>query len=95
MKVLEFHLKRVQMARHGLVLNQDEAAGLRIVLGPVLTPKSLICSPNDQQNLGSILSYCHTANGGTAVETATVLEPGPYASCADGSHDAQLGHATD
>ena len=38
-KVMEFDLKWVHMARYGLILKQDGALWLRIISKPLLTPK--------------------------------------------------------
>ena len=39
---MEFDLKWVQMARYELILRQDGALWLRIILKPLLTPKRAI-----------------------------------------------------
>ena len=42
MKDTEFDLKWVHMARYALILRQDEATRLMIILKPVLTPQKII-----------------------------------------------------
>ena len=41
-KIMEFDLKWVHMARYGLILKQDGAIWLRIILKPLLAPKGAI-----------------------------------------------------
>ena len=42
MKITEFDLKWVHMARYGLILRQHRAIWLRIISKPLLTPKGVI-----------------------------------------------------
>ena len=41
-KIMEFELKWVHMARYELILKQDGAIWLRIILKPLLAPKGAI-----------------------------------------------------
>ena len=42
MKVMEFGLKWVHMVRYELILKQDGAMWLRIILNPLMAPKGAI-----------------------------------------------------
>ena len=50
MKIMEFGLKWVHMARYELILRLDGALWLRIILKPLLTPKRAIRIKNRPQN---------------------------------------------
>ena len=54
MKITEFDLKRVHMARYALILRQDEAIWIWIIFKPLLTPQKAVkdkINPNNQQEV--------------------------------------------
>ena len=51
MKIMEFCLKWVHVARYGLILRLDGALWLRIIFKPLLTPKGAIKPPTSKKNL--------------------------------------------
>ena len=48
-KIMEFDLKWVHMARYGLILRQDGAIWLRIISKPLLTQTGIVEDPNMQK----------------------------------------------
>ena len=51
MKIAEFDLKWVHMARYGLILRQDGAMWLRIISKPLLTPETFLERPKILKNM--------------------------------------------
>ena len=50
MKIMEFDLKWVHMARYELIFKQDGTTWLRIILKPLLTSKGAIKDPRIHKN---------------------------------------------
>ena len=50
-KIMEFDPKWVHMARYELILRQDGAIWLRIILKPLLTPKGAIKDPKNPKKV--------------------------------------------
>ena len=49
--IMEFDLKWVHMARYGLILKQDGAVWFRIILKPLLAPKTATMDPTIQKKV--------------------------------------------